>query len=147
MDNPAREATGKMGTYGLASSPQGERNISEILKAIIGNLQGLIRSEVLLARAEIKDEGAKLAAASKLLVAGVVLGLYAFGFLLWTAVNALELVLAPWLATLIVGAALCIFAAVAVSVGRERLRNVRMAEKTRQTLKEDVEWMKEQARS
>ena len=57
MDNPAREATGKMGSYGFASSPPGERTIAEILKAILGNLQGLIRSEVLLARAEIKEEG------------------------------------------------------------------------------------------
>ena len=146
MDNPAREATGKMGSYGFAS-PQGERNITDILKDILGNLQGLIRSEMRLARVEMKEEGRKVVSASTMLAVGAVVGFYALGFLLLTVVHALELILAAWLATLIVGAALCICAAVAVSVGRERLRKVRMAEKTQQSLKEDIEWMKEQARS
>ena len=82
-----------------------------------------------------------------MLIFGAVLGFYALGFLLLTVVNALELVLAPWLATLIVGAALFICTAAAVSVGRGRLRLMRAAEKTRQTLKEDIEWMKEQSQS
>lgn len=147
MDNPARDATGKLGAYGYTAGAPGERGITDILKDIVGNLQGIVQSEVRLARVEIEEEGGKALTASKALIAGAVLGLYALGFLLVTIARALELALAPWLSSLIVGVVLLICAAVGISIGRERLRKVRMPKKTIQTTKEDIEWMKEQARS
>ena len=84
----------------------------------------MVCAEVRLARLEIKAEGRKMMEASTMLIAGAVLGFYALGFLLLTGGRALELIMPPWLATLIVGVRLCICTPVAVSIGRERPRKV-----------------------
>jgi len=77
--------------------------------------------------------------------AGAVLGLYGLGFLLHAAVYGLSLVIAPWLAALLVVVVLGIFVAILVSSGRNRLRQVDpVPEKTVQSIKENVQWTKEQ---
>ena len=81
---------------------QGERSFSEVVESIVGNVQTIIRSEIHLAKTEVKEETAKAARASGILAAGGLLGLYAGGFLLLTIVRALENVTPPWLASLIV---------------------------------------------
>jgi len=123
-----------------------ERSVSEVLQDIFGNVQDIVRSEVRLARAEIKTEAAKTARAAKALIAGAVLGLYAGGLLLIAAVYGLSLILAPWLAALAVGVFVAVVAASLISVGRERLRSVKKPEKTLRTVKEDVQWLRDQTR-
>ena len=79
------------------------------------------------------------------MAAGAVLGLYGLGFLLLAAVYGLSLVIAPWLAALLVVVVLGIFVAILVSSGRNRLRQVDpVPEKTVQSIKENVQWTKEQ---
>jgi len=123
-----------------------ERSVSEVLQDIFGNVQDIVRSEVRLARAEIKTEAAKTARAGKSLIAGGVLGLYAGGLLLLAAVYGLSMIIAPWLAALVVGATVAVVAAALISVGRERLRLVKKPEKTLRTVKEDVQWLRDQTR-
>jgi hypothetical protein len=81
---------------------QGDRTFTEVIQDIIGNVQAIIRSEIRLAKTEVKEEATKAGKASAILAAGATLGLYAGGFLLLTIARALEIVVAPWLATLIV---------------------------------------------
>ena len=123
-----------------------ERSVSEVLQDIFGNVQDIVRSEVRLAKAEIKTEAAKTARAAKALIAGAVLGLYAGGLLLIAAVYGLSLILAPWLAALVVSAFIAVVAASLISVGKERLRLVKKPEKTLRTVKEDVQWLRDQTR-
>ena len=81
------------------------------------------------------------------LVAGAVLGLYAIGFLLLTLARALETVTAPWLASLIVAVLVGVASFVAVNVGRTRIKHVHPTpDKTIQTVKENVEWVKDQTK-
>jgi len=123
-----------------------ERSVSEVLQDIFGNVQEIVRSEVRLAKVEIQTEAGKTARAAKSLLAGAVIGFYAGGLLLLAAVYGLSMVLAPWLAALAVGAFLLIIAMILISVGQGRLRLVNKPEKTVKTLKEDVQWMKDQTR-
>jgi uncharacterized membrane protein YqjE len=123
-----------------------ERSISDVLQDIFGNVQDIVRSEVRLAQAEIKTEAAKTARAAKSLVAGAVLALYAGGLLLIALVYALAMVLQPWLAALVVGAFVAVVAAALISIGKGRLREVHKPEKTIKSVKEDVQWLKNQTR-
>jgi putative superfamily III holin-X len=124
-----------------------ERSVSDVLQDIFGNLQDIVRSEVQLAKAEFKTEAGKVAKAGKPLIAGAVLSLYAGGLLLLALVHGLSLVLQPWIAALSVGALVSVLAAILISMGRARLRIVnRKPEKTIQTVKENVQWLKDQTR-
>jgi Flp pilus assembly protein protease CpaA len=76
---------------------------------------------------------------------GAVLGLYGIGFLLLAAVYGLSLVMAPWLAALLVGGVLTIISLILVASSRSQLKQIDPTpEKTIQTVKENVQWAKEQ---
>ena len=123
------------------------RSIGELLRDIGTNIQDIARSEIKLAKIELGNHARRMRSSAAPLVGGAVLGIYAIGFVLLAAMLALGLVLPEWLAALIVGAVLALCAAFGIGLGRERFREVRMPEKTMQTVKEDLQWMKEQARS
>ncbi len=127
------------------ASPQTQRSVSDVLQDIVGNLQQIIRNEFRLARVEIKEKATRAKQPVTILASGVVLGLYGFGFLLLALVYALSLVIAPWLAALLIGVVLAIAAAILVASGRNALKQVDpVPEKTVQTVKENVRWAKEQ---
>jgi uncharacterized membrane protein YqjE len=123
---------------------QNNRSMTEVLQDIVANIQEIVRSEFRLAKTEISEQAAKAAKSSAPLGGGIVLALYAFGFILLAIVNALEIVVAAWLAALIVGVAVAVVAAILISVGRKRLKQVRMPEKTIVSVKENVQWAKNQ---
>ena len=61
-----------------------ERPISDVLQDILGNLQEMVRAEVRLARAEIRDDARQTAASAVWIAAGTIGALSAWAFLLWT---------------------------------------------------------------
>jgi uncharacterized membrane protein YqjE len=123
---------------------QNNRSMTDVLQDIVANIQEIVRSEFRLAKTEISEEASKAAKSSAPLGGGIVLSLYAFGFILLAIVYALEIVVAAWLAALIVGLAVAAVAAILISVGRKRLKQVRMPEKTIVSVKENVQWAKNQ---
>ena len=124
------------------------RSMTEIVQDIIFDVQELIRSEFRLAKAEIREELSKVAKSSVLLVVGGLLAVYGVGFLLLTIVYALETAaLAPWLAALIVTVGVTVIAMLLVAAGRRRMKQVHIVpDKTVRTVKENVQWAKQQAR-
>ena len=151
MDDPGKAAGGKLGEYAYAARGQtiaGERSAGDVLKDIVANLQEIIRSEVRLARVEIKEETGKMASASAVLAAGAVLGLYALFFIFLALVYVLTTFLSPAASALIVGVALAIVSGILVMAGRGRLRQVSpKPEKTIDSVKENIEWLKGQTKS
>ena len=121
-----------------------ERPWSRIIEETLTNTQELIHSEFRLATTEVQEKLAVVRKPATILAAGVIASFYGLGFLLLSAVYGLSIVIPPWLAALIVGAALLIAATILVSKGRERLRAVRPPEKTIQSVKENVTWLKDQ---
>lgn len=145
MDNPAKTAAGQLSEYGYTAR---ERPPGEIVKEIIANAQDIIRSEVRLAKAEIREESRKAIQAGTALGAGAVCALYGAGFLLAALAALLALAMPWWAAALIVGGLLAIGGGIAVSVGIERFKHVSPTPgKTIADVKENVEWLKRQTKS
>ena len=116
------------------------RTMSEVLQDIVANIQEIVRSEFRLAKVEIHEETTKAVRSSIPLVIGVLLSLYALGFILLAVVHALSMVVDAWLATLIVGAGVLVISMILVSVGRKRFKQVKVVqEKTVVTVKENVQ--------
>lgn len=127
--------------------PTDSRSFAGVIQDIIQNVQDIVRSEVRLAKAEITNESKKAARAGAVLAAGAVLGLYALGFLLLAAVYGLSLALPAWAAALIVGAVIAVIAAIMITAGRARMKNVHAKpETTIRSVKENIEWLKTQTR-
>src|SRR6266403_4823244 len=118
---------------------QNNRSVTEVLQDIGANIQEIVRSEFKLARTEIGEQATRAAKSSAPLGSGIVLAPYALGFILLAIVYALEMVVAAWLAALIVGVAVAAVAAILVSVGRKRLEQVKMPQRTMASVKENVE--------
>jgi uncharacterized membrane protein YqjE len=137
---------------GLSSAGASEeradiRTIGDVLKNISMDLQGMVRSEIRLARMEITDAAGRARSAGAMLLAGGVFAIFAAGFAFLTAMFALEIVLPAWLSALIVAVLLLIAASIGLSQGRQRLRAIRLPKDTMQTVKEDFRWISEGQKS
>jgi uncharacterized membrane protein YqjE len=130
-----------------ASSKSGGRPFSRIFQDIMSHVTEIIRSEVRLARVEVRDDLKQVSNAGVFLVIGAVFALYALGFILLGAVSALETTMAPWLAAVIVGVGAAVVALIFVQVGRTKLKQASLKpDKTIQSLQENVTWMKKQTK-
>jgi hypothetical protein len=127
------------------STPQMQRTIPELLGNIVDNIQQIIRSEFRLAKAEIKEKASRASKPATALAAGLLIGLYGFGFLLLAAVYALSVFMPAGFAALIVGGLLAVASALLATAGAKKLKSMRPApERTIQTLEENVKWAKDQ---
>lgn len=142
MEDIGRRTGGELGSYAGT-----DRSAGEIVKDIVANAQEIIRSEVRLAKAEVREEGRKAIQAGTALATGAVTVLYGIGFLLAAATAALALVMPWWSAALIVGAVLAIAGGIALSIGLNRWKLVHAPDKVVSDVKENVEWLKHQTRS
>ncbi|MFB3904024.1 MAG: phage holin family protein [Acidobacteriota bacterium] len=124
-----------------------ERSVTQILQDIFTNVQEIIRSEMRLARTEIGEETRKALRAIAVLGAGLILGIYAVGFLLLSAVYGLAAVLPDWLGPLLVGLIVAVIATTFIVIGRKRIRDVSpVPQKTIASVKEDARWVKDQTK-
>ena len=129
----------------MSTAPQPQRKVSDVLQDIVGNIQQIIRSEVVLAKVEVKEKAQKASKPAAALAVGAILGLFGVGFLLLAAVYGLSLVIAPWLAALIVGGVLAIAGGILVAKSRTALKQIDpVPTKTVQAVKENVQWAKHQ---
>jgi uncharacterized membrane protein YqjE len=124
---------------------QNGRSVPEVLQDIVGNIQEIIRSEFSLAKIEIKQDATQAKGPVIIGLIGGALGLYALGFLLLTAIFGMATVMPIWLAALIVGAVLTLVSIALLSAAGKRLKQVhKVPERTIESLKENVQWAKEQ---
>jgi len=124
-----------------------DRSVSDVLQDIIWNIQDIVRSEVRLAKTEVREEVSKARDASVLIGVGALSGTFSAFFLLFSIVYALSRVVPDWAAALIVAVAMAIATGVLLSKGAERFKHVHPApDKTIESLKENVEWAKRQAK-
>jgi hypothetical protein len=99
-----------------------DRSVPELLQDIGNHLEDIARSEILLVKLETKEGLVRTAKASTSLGVGIVLSLYAFGFLLLAAVYGLATQVSVWLAALIVGGFVGVIALVTIAVGKSKLQ-------------------------
>ena len=122
-------------------------SIAQLVRAIAADLSLLVRQQVELAKQEVGEAAKARAQGIGAFAAAGVLALFVIGFLGMTLAAALAIVLPNWLANLIVAGVFLLIAVVAVMLGRTWMKTPRAtAERTKETLKEDVEWAKQQIR-
>jgi putative superfamily III holin-X len=114
MAVPIRET----GVAGRNAGLDGETTLG-LLRRLMDELAMLFRQEMALATAEISRTLGKLTAGLVSMVTGAAVLFAGFLVLLAAGVLALSLVVAPWLAALIVGAAVTLIGLVMVLMGRK----------------------------
>lgn len=126
-----------------------ERPIGEVANELMRDVSLLIRQEIALARAEMREKGRVALPGIGMIGGAGVVALCAAGALTAFLVLVLATFLAGWLAALLVGAGLAAAAAGLALAGKERVEEAGtpVPEKTIETVKEDVQWVKEQASS
>lgn len=126
---------------------ENNRSIGTILQDVMKDFADIVRSEIKLAKAELKQEAAQLGRAVPMLAVGGVFGLCALGLAFTTGILALSLVMPAWAAALIVFVFAAIVAALFVGMGMARLRGFHLKpENTVRSLQEGAEWLKTQTR-
>jgi hypothetical protein len=134
---------------GPGDSDLGERSIGELLKQLSEQTTRLVHQELELAKAELTQKGRQAGAGVGLFGAAGAIGLLAAAALTTCFILALDAVMPAWLAALIVAVVYGIIAFVLVKQGQASMKRATppVPEQTIETLKEDVQWAKTQARS
>ena len=124
-----------------------ERSVSDVVQDILRNLQEMVRSEIRLAKAEIRGE-VKLAVSSGVWIAGgAVAAMSSLHFMLWTVAYLFATRMSMWAATLIVGLVMAATAAALIMSGIRRAKHINpIPKRTVESVKENLEWMKQQTK-
>lgn len=118
-------------------------SLGDLVSELTGDLSKLMRQELELAKAEIRQEAAKAGKATGMLAAAGFAGYLTTVLLSLALVFALGAVMPLGWAALIVAVLWGVAGAVLYSAGRAKLRTVNpKPERTVETLKEDAEWAK-----
>lgn len=108
---------------GASARPVAEKpSIGELTSDLGEQLSRLIRDEMRLAQAELKEKGKRAGIGAGLLGGAGLIAVYGLGCLIAAAILALSLVLDGWLAALIIGIALLAVAAVAGLMGKGQVQ-------------------------
>jgi uncharacterized membrane protein YqjE len=121
-----------------------DRPIGELLKELANETTTLVRQELDLAKAEMREKAGKAGPGFGLWGAAGVTALLALGALTAFLILALDGAMPNWLAALIVGLVYAAVAGVLYLRGKRRVEEAGspVPEKTIETVKEDVQWAK-----
>jgi hypothetical protein len=114
----------------------------ELVKQLAEETGNLVRQEIELARSEVATKARQATVGLAELGGAGVVGMYAFGALTAGIIAALALALPVWAAALIVASVYALSAGALALIGRRQLARglPPTPERTRQTIKEDLEW-------
>jgi Putative Actinobacterial Holin-X, holin superfamily III len=118
--------------------------LGELVKQLAEETSMLVRQELELAKAEMTQKGRRAGLGLGQLGGAGVVALYGLGSLTACFIAALALLVPVWAAALIVTVVYGIVAGVLAMIGRRQLQQSTplAPEKTQQTIKEDIEWVK-----
>ena len=121
-----------------------ERSVSDVLQDILHSLQDMVRSEIRLARVEIREEVQRAVSSRIWIAAGTIGAVSAWIFVLWTLAYALATRMPMWVATLAVAVVMAAAAAALIIGGIRRAKRVQpIPERTVESVKENLAWMKQ----
>lgn len=120
-----------------------EATLGELLIRLSEQSSALVRSELALAKAELRDEAKHAGIGVGLFGGAGFLSLLGAGSLVTAAIGALALTFPLWVAALVVGAALLALAGVVALVGRSQLASVGPPQRTITSVQRDLEQIKE----
>jgi hypothetical protein len=125
----------------------GGQSVGVLVSRATQQLSDLLRAELRLAVAELKDKGKHAGRGAGLFGGAGLVALYGVGVLLAAAVAALALVLPVWLSALIIGVVLMVIAGVLALMGRAQTRRAvpPTPERALDSTRKDVVEIKERA--
>lgn len=123
-----------------------EASTRELVERLSEQVSVLVRDEIKLARLEMTRKGKQAGVGAGMLGGAGLFALYAVACLLACAILGLSHLAQPWLAALIVGAALLAVSAVAALLGKARLQNAvpPVPEKAAANVRADVNEIKDE---
>ena len=126
-----------------------ERPIGELLKELANETTTLVKQELELAKAEMREKGRKAGPGIGMMGGAGVAALLALGALTAFLILVLDGFMPNWLAALIVAILWGVVAGVLYVMGRERVEEATppVPKQTAESIKEDVEWVKDQTKS
>jgi uncharacterized membrane protein YqjE len=120
------------------------QSTAELVKQLSRQASALLRQEIELAKTEMREKAVDASTGAAAFTAAAIAALLALGALTAFLILALDGAMPAWAAALCVTALWAVIAAALAVYGRERLREVGtpVPEKTVETLKEDMEWLR-----
>lgn len=146
MSRPMSDDGGRIDDGGIDVR---DRSTADLLKQLSQQMTALIHQEVELAKAELAQKTKKVGLGAGMFGGAGVFALLGAGALVAAAIAGIATVLSVWLSALVVGAALLLLAGVVALTGLSELSRGTppVPEQAIESTKEDVEWLKTQARS
>jgi len=125
------------------------KSTADLLKDLSNELTTLINQEVALAKTELAEKTKKVGAGAGMFGGAAVIGLFGGGALVAAAIAGISTALSVWLSALIVGGALLLVAGLLAITGRNEVAQGTppIPQEAIESSKEDVEWLKTQAKS
>lgn len=133
----------------MADTRYDDRSLGDLTKQLSRDVSSLVRSEVALAKAEVSEKASTLGKGTGMVGAAALFVLITVSCIVAAAVAALALVVATWLAALIVAAVALVVAAILAKIGTSALKSAGppIPSNTIESAKEDVAWVRTQAKS
>jgi hypothetical protein len=123
-----------------------QKSIGELFGDLGREVGDLVRAEIALARVELTDRVSRIGRDAGMLIAGGLIAYAGFIVLLGAIALILALWLPLWLSALLVAVVVLAAGGLLVQRGLADLRRAKLAPtRTIETLRQDVEWAKEQA--
>jgi uncharacterized membrane protein YqjE len=137
-----------MSTMNGESNELRSHSTGDLVKQLSEQTTTLVRKEIELAKAELSEKGKVAGQGAGMFGGAAVVGLLALGVLTAMILALLDKAMDFWVAALIVTVLYGAIAAVLAISGRDRVKQATPpAEQTVETVKEDVQWAKSQAKS
>jgi len=134
----------------MAYEREPDTSMAQLISGIVGDAQDLVRKEIALARQEVREElDAAKNAGIKLGIAGAVLAVGGLLVVLALAQGIADLFNWPaWAGYALVGVILAIAGSILLSAAQRQIKNIHpVPERTVETMKENVEWIKDRTTS
>jgi len=155
MSQAFHESSGSvnLGTnFGDRKSKPGDgtqtEGIGQILGGLLGDLQQLVRGEISLAKAEIREDLGQAGSGIGRIAAGALVGVTGFIFLMLGVTYVLNLYMRMWIAAGAVGLTLLVIAMILAMSGKKTLSATNLKPtQTIESLQENQQWAKQQMSS
>lgn len=135
----------RLGPDAAAARPKSERSVAALLSDLASETGMLVRQEIALFKAELREKLVRLGQGVGALAAGGLVAFSGWLALLAAAVLGLSNLVEPWLAALIVGVVGLALGAGLLYFGKSRLHADALAlRRTINSLREDEAWIRDQ---
>lgn len=122
--------------------PISEQSIPGLIREVVQDTSDLAREELQLFKTELQNTIKQSSIATGTIVVGGVAAVLGIGYLGFCLILLLSLVIPQWVSALIIGLAFIAAGAGIAYWGYTKFRTMQVAPLTKETLKEDAEWLK-----